>query len=113
MLLVNPGASAAEQNAARSGAEAAATAAVEASAIAGVSNMAYVGMTIQTADTSYFDLSAASDVTVSNALNISIDSMLMDITADVSLGDNGARELGSIAINDLDLSGTSLTIYGH
>jgi len=86
---------------------------VRASAIAGVSNMAYVGMTIQTADTGYFDLATASTVVVQNALNISIDAMAMDITADVSLGDNGARSLGSIAINDLDLSGTSLTIYGH
>lgn len=97
----------------RAGAVASATAAVEAGAIAGVSNMAYVGMTIQTADTTYFDLPTASNVTVQNALNITIDAMAMDITADVSLGDNGARELGSIAINDLDLSGTSLTIYGH
>lgn len=97
----------------RAAGEAQATAAVEAGAIAGVSNMAYVGMTIQTADTGYFDLATASTVVVQNALNISIDAMAMDITADVSLGDNGARSLGSIAINDLDLSGTSLTIYGH
>lgn len=97
----------------RAGGEAAATAVVNATAIAGVSNMAYVGMTISTVDTGYFNLLTASDVAVTNALNITIDAMQMDITADVSLGDNGARELGSIAINDLDLSGTSLTIYGH
>lgn len=97
----------------RAGGEAQATATVNATAIAGVSNMAYVGMTISTVDTGYFNLLTASDTAVTNALNITIDAMQMDITADVSLGDNGARELGSIAINDLDLSGTSLTIYGH
>jgi hypothetical protein len=103
----------AQVDAVRAGNEAGAQAQVEATAIAGVSNMAYVGMTISTVDTGYFNLLSASDVAVTNALNITIDAMQMDITADVSLGDNGARELGSIAINDLDLSGTSLTIYGH
>jgi len=113
LLTADPAADQATQDAARAAGEAAATSAVEAAAIAGVSNMAYVGMTIQTADTGYFDLATASTVVVQNALNISVDAMAMDITADVSLGDNGARSLGSIAINDLDLSGTSLTIYGH
>lgn len=127
LLAADPTADAAAQTAARTagetaatdafraGGEAAATAQVEAGAITGVSNMAYVGMTISTVDTSYFNLATAADVDINNALNISIDAMNMDITADVSLGQTGGvvRELGSIAINDLDLSGTSLTIYGH
>lgn len=75
----------------------------------GLSNMAYVGMTIQTTDTTY-TYDASGPVAVSQALDISVDSMSMDISMDVSIGGNG---IGSVAVNDLDLSGTTLKIYGH
>jgi len=74
----------------------------------GLSNMAYVGMTIQTTDTSYN--AGAGSVAITQALDISVDSMSMDIAMDVSIGGNG---IGSVAVNDLDLSGTTLKIYGH
>ena len=74
----------------------------------GLSNMAYVGMTIQTTDTTYDAGEGA--VAVSQALDISVDSMSIDIAMDVSIGGTG---IGSVAINDLDLSGTTLKIYGH
>ncbi len=114
------------QAAARTDAEADATATVEAGAIAGVSNMAYVGMTISAVSTGYLSTSTFQPVEVANALNITIDAMQMDIGMDLTMGetvtrDSGtgaivstvARSLGSVAINDLNLSGTSLTIYGH
>ncbi len=99
----------------RAAGEAQATAAVEAGAIAGVSNMAYVGMTIAATTTGYLDTSTFTQVVVTNALNITIDSMAMDIGMDLTMGNDGTSDLslGSVAINDLDLSGTSLTIYGH
>ena len=73
-----------------------------------LSNMAYVGMTIQTTDTTY-DAGAGS-VAITQALDISVDAMSMDISMNVSIGGNG---IGSVAVNDLDLSGTTLKIYGH
>ncbi len=76
----------------------------------GLSNMAHVAMTIQTADTSYTSSTGAqTDITA--ALSVSVDSMSMDIgIADVTVGGNS---IGSLSINDLDLSGTSMVIYGH
>ncbi len=99
----------------RTGGEDAATSAVEAGAIAGVSNMAYVGMTIAATTTGYLDTTTFTQVVVTNALNITIDAMAMDIGMDLTMGNDGTSDLslGSVAINDLDLSGTSLTIYGH
>ncbi len=91
-------------------------AATNASTIAGVSNMAYVGMTIATTTTGYQDTSTLQPVVVTDALNITIDAMNMDIAMDVTLGadsSNPTASLGHVAINDLNLSGTSLTIYGH
>jgi hypothetical protein len=75
----------------------------------GLDNMAYVGMTIATASTGYAD-ALGQPTAISNALSISIDSMSMDIAMDVSLGGNG---IGNVQIDDLDLSGTTLLIYGH
>ena len=80
-----------------------------ASGLAGVSSMAYVGMTISTADTLYIS-GAGVTTNVSQALNINIDAMNMDVAMDVSLGGTG---IGNVAINDLNLTGTSLKIYGH
>ena len=75
----------------------------------GLSNMAYVGMTISTASTDFTD-KAGVVTDISNALSISIDSMSLDIAMDVSLGGNG---IGNVQIDDLNLSGTTLKIYGH
>jgi hypothetical protein len=98
----------------RAAGEAGATAQVEAAATQGVSNMAYVGMTISTADTFFVD-GAGTVNNVTNALSISVDSMSMDIAMDVSVGSDGVAGLGigNVAINDLDLSGTTLKIYGR
>jgi len=108
--------------------------AIVAGSTSGVSNMAYVGMTITTGAAQYGGIDNSNTAApvkegylVSNALIVSIDAMNMDIGADISLGtttkvnaDTGAvlaapaaASLGSIAINDLDLSGTTLKIYGH
>ena len=86
----------------------------------GLQNAAWVAMTIDTQSTNYVGLDG-NPVLVDNSLAISIDAMAMDITADLTLGqvstDGGATysaaSLGSIAIDDLDLSGTTLKIYGH
>ena len=113
------------QAAARATAEADTTALYEAGAVAGVSNMAYVGMSISTVSTGYLDTTTFQPVEVANALNIVIDSMSMDINVGLTMGETVTRDgggvitssvgrsFGSVAINDLDLSGTSLTIYGH
>lgn len=107
---------------------------VRGGAVAGVSNMAYVGMTITTGQAGYGSLvgGVKQANVVDNALVISIDNMNMDIAADLTMGTTtvldavdlaagtvtvlaapAAASLGSIAINDLDLSGTTLKIYGH
>ncbi len=99
---------------------------VRAGAVAGVSNMAYVGMTISTVTTGYLSTSTFQGVEVANALNINITGMNMDIGMDLSMGETVTRDpgtgaitstaprsLGSVAINDLNLTGTQLTIYGH
>ena len=75
----------------------------------GLSNMAYVAMTITTADTAY----TALDGTVTNvtdALSVSIDTMAMDIDATMSIG---GASIGTVSLNDFDMSGTTLKIYGH
>ncbi len=107
---------------------AAATAGFEAQVIGGVNNMAYVGMKITTGTTGYGELNGTSTadwskdtIAVQNALIIDITSMSMDISMDLTMGNavnmtTGAvvdNALGSVAINDLDLSGTQLKIYGH
>lgn len=108
--------------------------AIIAGSTGGVDNMAYVAMTISTVDTQYGGIDNSNTAApvkegylVSNALQISIDAMNLDIGATLSMGttrvvnaDTGAElvasapaSLGTIAINDLDLSGTTLKIYGH
>ena len=84
----------------------------------GDDNWAHVAMTIGTAATSYNTPDGAGGyvtVPVTAALSVNISSMSMDINiADMTIGASaGALSLGGLAINDLDLSGTSLTIYGH
>ncbi len=81
----------------------------------GMKNMAYVAMEIATASTSYTDSTNTAHA-VNNALEVKISAMSMDISMDLTAGTDAAGdglELGSIAINDLDLSNTSLIIYGH
>jgi len=120
----------------RAGGEAAGTAGIEAAVVAGVkagvvggvSNMAYVGMQITTGAAGYRELNgtdlaswSADDVLVSSALIIDITSMSMDISMDLTMGSAVnqttlaavSTDLGSVVINDLDLSGTQLKIYGH
>jgi len=75
----------------------------------GLNGMAYVGMTITTADTSYIDQTGAT-TNITDALSVSIDAMAMDIDATMDIG---GVSIGTVSINDLDMSGTKLTIYGH
>jgi hypothetical protein len=75
----------------------------------GVGDMAFVAMDIVTTDTLFID-KAGVTTNITSALDIQIAAMSMDIGMDVSLGGVG---IGRVAINDLDLSGTSLKIYGH
>lgn len=79
----------------------------------GDDNWAKVAMTIGTGSTTVTD--PAATTTYDNVLEVTITEMSMDITADLTMGDNAgtALELGSIAINDLDMSSTALKIYGH
>jgi len=87
--------------------------------LTGFDDYAYVAMNISSG-TGTFQTTAGTLVDT-QSLDITISSMSMDITADLTLGaqDVGqtgtftAASLGSIAIEDLDLSGTTLKIYGH
>jgi hypothetical protein len=80
----------------------------------GVSGMGFVSFTIGTEDTTYFDPATSQTVNVSDALRIDINSMNLDISADLSMGQNNGvpSQLGSMAVDGLDLSGSSITIYG-
>jgi hypothetical protein len=80
----------------------------------GVSGMGFVSFSIGTEDTTYFDPATSQTVNVSDALRIDINSMNLDISADLSMGQNNGvpSQLGSMAIDGLDLSGSSITIYG-
>ena len=86
-----------------------------------VTNMAFVDMVIGTANTSYYSLKDNETHLVQNALTVDLVSFNIDVSMDLSLGsiskDGGltysAASIGSIAIDDLDLSGTKLKIYGH
>ncbi len=103
-------------------------------AIKGVSNMAYVQMQITTGSTGYSHLDTSDadvanwtgdTIVVQNSLQIEVTKMNMDIGMDLSMGNAftmvggvtvGAAvdtSLGHVAINDLNLSGTTLKIYGH
>ncbi len=75
----------------------------------GLTNMAFVAMDIATSDTSYIS-SGGVQTDITNALEITIQAMNMDIGMDVALGGEG---IGHVAINDLNLSGTTVKIYGH
>ncbi len=82
---------------------------------------AHVAMLIGTTSTSYntFDGAAFVTVDIDSALNVNVTSMAMNVEMDLSMGtifdgtDDVAQSLGHLNIQGLDLSGTSLTIYGH
>lgn len=76
----------------------------------GVSNMAYAELTVGTTAVGFFNTDTSAADAVANALAISIDSLNIDVAMDMSLGGRG---IGSIALDDLDLSGTKLNIFGH
>lgn len=80
-----------------------------------VNNMAFVQMTIGNADSSYYDLATESTVAITNALTVSLDSFNIDVSMDLTMGEVGgmAQSLGNIALDNLDMSGTKLKIYGH
>ncbi len=80
----------------------------------GVKGMGYVSFTIGTEDTTYYDPTTSQIVNVSDALRIDINSMNLDISADLSMGSNNGipSNLGSVAIDNLDMSGSSITIFG-
>ncbi len=91
----------------------------QAGSYTGFDDYAWVAMGIQTGTADYV---TTSGVTVAvDSLNISISSMSMDIETVLTLGADDsvlpgtkvAASLGSVSIQDLDLSGTTLAIYGH
>ena len=77
-------------------------------------NMAFVALTIGSEDTVYSNLTEGT-VTVNNALIVNLTDFNIDVSMDLSMGSdvNGTRSLGSIALDNLNMSGTTLKIYGH
>ncbi len=76
----------------------------------GVDNMAFAHLTVGTATVNFFNTGTSAADSVSNALEIT----LVDLNLDVSMGvELGGRSIGTVALNDLDLSGTKLAIFGH
>jgi hypothetical protein len=77
-------------------------------------NMAFVALTIGSEDTTYSNLTEGT-VTVNNALAVTLTNFNIDVSMDLSMGETAtvARSLGSIAIDNLNMSGTTLKIYGH
>jgi hypothetical protein len=85
-----------------------------AAAATNANNMAFVALSIGSENTQYSNLTEGT-VLIDNALFVSLDSFNIDVSMDLSMGSTGgtARSLGSIALDNLDLSGTTLHIYGH
>jgi len=77
-------------------------------------NMAFVSMTIDNGSANYTSLTEG-DIVVDSALIVNLTSFNVDIGMDISMGstDGVARGIGSVAIDDLNMSGTVLKIYGH
>ncbi len=76
----------------------------------GVENMAFVSLSVGTAATGYFDIDTASTVVVANALEVNLTDFNIDVSMDILLG---GTSIGNVAIDDLNMSGTNLKIYGH
>ncbi len=79
------------------------------------SNFAFAKLAVGTADTSYYSLADNATISVTDALSVDIQSLNIDVSMDLALGKVGGfnQSIGSIAIQDLNLSGTKLVIYGH
>ncbi|MFT6259755.1 MAG: hypothetical protein ACJAYK_000897 [Crocinitomicaceae bacterium] len=99
-------------------------------------NMAFVHLTVGTGDTTYQNINEGT-VVVQNALVVNLESFNIDVSMDLSMGETMstlatggtlvdlstanpdgsfsgvARSLGSISLDNLNLSGTTLKIYGH
>jgi hypothetical protein len=77
-------------------------------------NMAFVAIAIGSEDTVYSNLTEGT-VLVDNALTVTLNSFNIDVSMDLSMGETAgvARSLGSIALDNLNMSGTTLKIYGH
>lgn len=80
----------------------------------GVKGMGFVSLSIGTEDTSYTDPNTLQRVNVKDALRIDINAMNLDISADLSLGSSQGvpAAMGSIGVNGLDMSGSSITVFG-
>ncbi|WP_344794146.1 hypothetical protein, partial [Litoribacillus peritrichatus] len=89
---------------------------------------AYFDVTVDTVDTAY-NLASPADiagtattVAVSDALSLSVNSFNVDIDMDVAIGTSTATgalaglvtsSIGNVHLENLDVSGTTLTVYGH
>jgi len=84
----------------------------------GDDNWAMVALSVGTTSTTLTD-PAGTDTVIDNALSVTIASLDLDISANLTMGDiaGTALNLGSIAIQDLNMAPggvpTVLTIYGH
>jgi len=78
------------------------------------SNMAFIALTIGNGSANYTSLSEG-DVVVDSALIVNLTDFNIDVSMDLTMGKTSGvgRDLGSLAINDLNMSGTVLKIYGH
>ena len=84
---------------------AAATAAAGLTNTTAAENWAFYAITVDTAT------SAAGGVT--DALSLTVDSFNVDIAMDVGIGNGSASNIGHIALDNLDVSGTTMVVYGH
>jgi len=71
----------------------------------GDDNWAFYAVTINTAD--------SADGTVTNALAFTVDSFNVDIAMEVGIGNGSVNNIGRIAMENLDVSGTKMVVYGH
>ena len=76
----------------------------------GDDNWAYSAATIQTVDVLDVNTSA---VLVSDALSLKIDYYNSDISMNVGIGNGSSSNVGHIAMENFNVSGTELVVYGH
>ena len=72
---------------------------------AGDDNWAFYAVTVDTA--------SSVDGTVTDALRLTVDSFNVDIAMDVGIGNGSVNNIGHIALENLNVSGTEMVIYGH
>ena len=70
----------------------------------GSESWAFYGVTIDT---------VTSGTGVTDALSLTVDSFNVDIAMDVGIGNGSANNIGHIAMENLNVSGTQMVIYGH